>query len=114
MEPFRDGAIDRARSTLKNITISVCYVVQLGGLEPPTSCSTDTRSKAKIVCNIAPVHWKRHETCCCQAAIHLKERCHPFLRGLAAQKQHVVLDMLKVVGGHSQEASSHRGVGFGA
>src|SRR5258708_25087406 len=28
----------------KSLIISVFYVVQLGGLEPPTSCSTDRRS----------------------------------------------------------------------
>src|ERR1700747_679375 len=28
----------------ETLTISVLYVVQLGGLEPPTSCSTDRRS----------------------------------------------------------------------
>ena len=34
----------RHQALTEDIMISVCYVVQLGGLEPPTSCSTDRRS----------------------------------------------------------------------
>ena len=37
----------------------------------------------------------------------------PFSRGLASQRQHVVLDVLKVVGGDSQEGSNHRRIGLG-
>src|SRR5207344_1117808 len=52
-------------------------------------------------CNIAAAHWKCHNICCRQAAMHLKEkRCHTFLRVLASQKEHVVFDMLKIVGRH--------------
>src|SRR5665647_3058451 len=32
------------KAIYKSLIISVSYVVQLGGLEPPTSCSTDRRS----------------------------------------------------------------------
>ena len=31
---------------------------------------------------------------------------------LASQKEHVVLDMLKIVGRHGQETSNHRRIGF--
>ena len=36
--------MDRTEPFSKVINISMIYVVQLGGLEPPTSCSTDRRS----------------------------------------------------------------------
>ena len=65
-------------------------------------------------CNIAAAHWQGDDTRCCHAAIHLKKkRCHAFLGRLASQEEHVVLDMLKIVGGHGQEGSNHRRVGFG-
>ncbi len=72
------------------------------------------KPKAEVVCNIAAVHGESHDTCCCQAVIHLEEkRCYTFYRGLAPQKKHVVLDMLKVVGRHGQQALSHHRIGFG-
>src|SRR5467141_2375103 len=45
--------------------------------------------------------------------MHLKEkRGHAFERGLAAQEQHVVFGMLKIVSRHIQETSDDREIGF--
>ena len=43
------------RGEQESIIISVFYLVQLGGLEPPTSCSTDRRSnQLSYSCRAAP------------------------------------------------------------
>jgi hypothetical protein len=44
MPPPRKGLRDEANVERLLGLAAECWVVQLGGLEPPTSCSTDRRS----------------------------------------------------------------------